>query len=358
MNNILVYCNTYYQLLVAIQLRLTVKKADCISVIITDQSRGAEAVAERLRGTDFFHAVFFLKTKVAAEEVNARYKMRSAWDGIFGMLPADMPKDYICHELIGFNLDMATHGVYAALYARNRNLQCNSMEEGLLSYDAPENSSGLLRVVQWGRRLLGMKNLRQSICKFYCFNPAVYTGKATPVEIPKIDSKDQKLRKLLQEVFLGEEAATSVTQTYIYLPCIYDMEGEAPIGEIAFAKKLCDLVGKENLLVKVHPRDDLSRYKDAGVIVAPNSQAPFEVLCILQNYSDKVLITTLSGTVLNVSTMLLEQPRSWYAYPLCDLTENTVAQHFYGVISRYFRPESGLNTANIRVLTDLSQLKA
>ena len=78
MNNILVYCNTYYQLLVAIQLRLTVKKADCISVIITDQSRGAEAVAERLRGTDFFHAVFFLKTKVAAEEVNARYKMRSS----------------------------------------------------------------------------------------------------------------------------------------------------------------------------------------------------------------------------------------------------------------------------------------
>lgn len=356
MKHILVYCNTYYQLLVAIQLQLTLKQEDKVSVLLTDESRGAEEIAARLKASGFFHGVFFWKTRTASEQVNAAYKLRCLQSGIFGSVPEDMPKSYICDELIGYNLDLATHGVYASLKRRNKAMVCNAVEEGLLSYRTPESTSGLLRAIQSVRKALGRENLRQSVKQLYCFNPGVYRGSLEPVAIPRLDCSNETLRRVLQQVFLKDQVLEPYTQKYIYLPCIYDMEGGAPIGELALAQALAQQVGKENLLTKPHPRDDADKYRAAGVKVDTNSSVPFEVLCILQDLSQKVLITTLSGSLLNVSALLEKPPVCYYAYPLCELGNNPMAQHFCGVIRSYLSPESGLETSNIQLLDKLSQL--
>ena len=356
MKNILIYCNTFYQLLVAIQLQRTIKKEDRVSVILTDESRGSKEIADRLRNMGFFHGVYYLETKVGPEQVGAAYRARTLCSGMFGRLPEGMPRDYVCDELIGYNLDLSTHVVYAALYRRNPAICCNAMEEGLLSYATPESSSGLLRAIQRCRRLLGWKNLRKSIRKFYCFNPPVYQGDLEPVAIPKMDCGSTQLRGLLQQVFLGERILEPYRQKYIYLPCIYDMEGGAPIGEAALAKALLQQVGKDELLVKAHPRDDAGRYSASGAAVDTNSPVPFEVLCILQDLSDKVLITTLSGSILNVSALIAQPPVCYYAHPLCNLEGNPMAQHFCDVVNRYLDPDSGLEVPNIRVLTRITQL--
>lgn len=356
MKDILVFCNTYYQLLVAIQLQMTLKREDRVSVLMTDESRGAEQVAARLGKTGFFHRVFFMNTKVSPEQVDTAYKLRMLRGGIFGSLPADMPRDYVCHELIGFNLDLSTHALYGALYRRNPNIVCNAMEEGLLSYQVPESSSSLMNTICKVRRWLGKRNLRTSVKNFYCFNPQVYRGLLNPVQIPRMDRGNQQLRDLLQQVFLPEAQLRPYEQKYIYLPCIYDMEGGAPIGEAALAKELAQAVGQENLLVKPHPRDDANRYLAAAITVDTNAPIPFEVLCILQDLSDKVLITTLSGSVLNVSALLAQPPVSYYAYPLCRIEGNPMAQHFRGVVDHYLDLGSGLNASNIRLLENLSQL--
>ena len=356
MKNILVYCNTYYQLLVAIQLQLTLKGEDKVSVLLTDASRGAEDVAARLKQTGFFHNVFFLHTKVAAEQINMAYKLRIFWGGVFGSTPQDMPCDYVCDELIGFNLDLSTQGVYAALYRRNPHIECHTMEEGLLSYEVPESSNGLMNTICKVRRFLGKKNLRASVQKFYCFNPQAYGGTLTPVLIPRMDCQNAQLKSLLQQIFLGQKSLEAYMQKYIYLPCIYDIEGGEPIGELALAKRLADQVGKDNLIVNVHPRDDAEKYRAAGLAVDTNSSVPFEVLCILQDLSQKILITTLSGSVLNVSALLTQPPTCYYAHSLCRLEANTMAQHFCGVVTRYLNPDSGLNMPNIQLLENTAQL--
>lgn len=356
MKNILIYCNTYYQLLVAIQLQLTIKKEDSVSVILTDESRGSKEIADRLRGAGFFHGVYYLEKKVGPEQVGAAYRARTLCSGVFGRLPEGMPRDYVCDELIGYNLDLSTHAVYAALCRRNPAICCNAMEEGLLSYATPESSSGLLRAIQRCRRLLGWKILRKSVRKFYCFNPSVYQGELEPVAIPKLDCSSAMLRGLLQQVFLGDRVLEPYRQKYIYLPCIYDMEGGKPIGEAALAAMLQKQLGKNDLLVKVHPRDDAGRYSASGAVVDTNSPVPFEVLCILQDFADKVLITTLSGSVLNVSALIAQPPACYYAYPLCELEGNPMAQHFCDVISHYLAPDSGLEVPNIGILTRITQL--
>lgn len=356
MKHVLVYCNTYYQLLVAIQLQRTLKRQDRVSVLLTDESRGAEEIAQRLRAAGFFHGVYSLNTKVSKAQVTATYKLRMLRGGIFGSLPADMPRDYVCHEFIGFNLDLATHSVYAALYRRNRQMVCSAMEEGLLSYRTPRSTSGLLRSVEKIRTAFGWENLHAKVGQFYCFYPKAYAGDLEPVAIPRLSSRDQDLRELLQQVFLAGQPLAAYRQRYMYLPCIYDISGGAPIGERELTSVLCQGVGAENLLIKVHPREDADAYRGAGAEVDTNSAVPFEVLCILQDLSQKVLITTLSGSVLNISALLENPPACYYAYPLCQLEGNPLARRYRGVVSRYLDPESGMNLANIRLLEDLSQL--
>lgn len=356
MKQVLVYCNTYYQLLVAIQLQRTLKRQDRVSVLLTDESRGAEKIAQRLRAAGFFHGVYYLNTKVSEAQVTAAYRLSMLRKGVFGSLPADMPRDYVCHEFIGFNLDLSSHGVFAALYRRNRKIVCSAMEEGLLSYRTPRSTSGLLRSIEKLRAAFGWENLHGKIGQFYCFYPKAYAGDLEPVAIPRLDSRDPELRALLQQIFLADQPLEPYRQRYIYLPCIYDISGGDPIGERELTAVLCQGVGAENLLIKVHPREDASAYGTAGAEVDANSTVPFEVLCILQDLSQKVLITTLSGSVLNISALLAQPPVSYYAYPLCRLEGNPLAQRYRGVVNRYLDPESGMDLTNIRLLEDLSQL--
>lgn len=356
MNNILFFCNTYYQLIVSIQMMLTVKKGDKGTVILTDQSGGAEQIANKLRSTEIFENVFYLPAKVSAAEVTPAYKVKALARGVFGSLPKGMDKHQKFDELIGFNMDMATHDVYAALYKNNPHIVCNAMEEGLLSYDTPWSDSGLMRTVRKVRRLLGKRNLLDDVKKFYCFNPAVYKGdlKATP--IPKIDRDDAQLLSALNTVFLADKTVEPYDRKYIFLSCVYDKEGGEPIGELDAARQIADLVGEENLLVKVHPRDHVSRFTDAGLTVDRNSSVPWEVLCVLNDFSKHVFITTLSGSVLNVAALLADAPASYYCYPLCRMDGNPMAQHFRQVAENYIvnTPEPGLN--KVQILTNINQL--
>lgn len=51
-------CDTYYQLIEAIQIKLTLFKNEKIDVRISDHSKGASDVAKRLAESSLFHEVF------------------------------------------------------------------------------------------------------------------------------------------------------------------------------------------------------------------------------------------------------------------------------------------------------------
>ena len=330
MKNTLFFCNTYYQLIVAIQMKFTIKKDEQVTVVLTDESRNAEVIFARLQKAQLFHQMFFLQTKNAKEKNDTKFKIKAIKKGLLGCLPEGMDPKAKYDELIGFNLDFSTHYLYAALIKNNPNMICNAMEEGLLSYGVEDPGCGLLSMLYKIRKCLGKKNLREEAKGFYCFNPAVYQGGRTALPVPKIDRENERLHQVLKDLFLQAAPVAPYYQRYIYLPCIYDMEGGVPIGELELAKKIAAQVGAENLLVKVHPRDDAKKYENAGLTVDRNSAVPWEVLCIHEDFSQHVFITTLSGSVLNVSAFLANAPKSYYAYPLCDLTQNSLAQNSGG----------------------------
>ena len=356
MKKVIIVCNTYYQLIVALQMKLTIKSDEYVHAVISDASKNAYSVYEKVKSIGLFDEVSFLKTP------NAEHKRLKILDslkfikmGVFGNTMDAVDGKAYYDEFLGFNLDLPSHYIYATLKKNNPKMESNQLEEGIISYKSVAGWCGVLSAVYKIRKLLKRKNLREEAKSFYCFNPDVYKGEKQAVLIPKI-SNDSELKKLVSEIFLGGEQVVPYKEKYIYLPCIYDIEGGEPIGELELAKKIAATVGKENLMVKVHPRDDAEKYRAIGLNVDTNSSVPWEAIQINGDFSDKVFLTSLSGSILNINCILDSHPKSFYLYKMCSLENNALALHFKGVINSFLEMQEVTEAADITVANGLKEI--
>ena len=85
---------------------------------------------------------------------------------------------------------------------------------------------------------------------------------------------------------------------------------------------MASLVGKNNLLIKIHPRDYRTIYADHGFNVDENSAVPWEAIQLAGDFSEKIFLTVNSGSVLAGSFMSKKPVRTFYMYKLCNINEN------------------------------------
>lgn len=331
MKRVLFYCNTYFQLITAIRIKQTIKISDEAYLILTDHSSGSKQVLDKLERSNVFTKVWYFETKKIIKHRNILDTIKNVFSGVFGFNLLNIDKNIVFDEFVGYNFDIPSHMVYAYCLKKNKKMVCNRLEEGIFSYFVKPDSCRELTTICRIRKILAKKNLRNEAISFYCFNPELYDGKLTPVSVPKIKSDDKDIKELLRDVF-DVKVSEFDSFNYVYLPCIYDMEGGAPIGELELAKRLADVVGKENLIVKVHPRDDKNKYIDLGMNVCGASSVPIEVLLLTCEYSNKIFMTSLSSSLLTMSTLLEEKSRCYYLFPLCDLSKNYDAQYYSKIL--------------------------
>lgn len=340
----LFFCNTNYQLITAIQITKSLKKN--ASVVVTNEIKNVDEICERLAWENIFEMVLTIDVKSKLSSSTILKRCVSGW------LPDNL-KGKRFDEFVGFNLDIPSHFIYAGLFNENKDISVNKMEEGLLSYNTLETTCSVLSLSWKVRKLLGKANLREVAEGFYCFQPQAYTGTLNQIRIPKIDAASD-IKDSLARIFTPN-GISSYSEKYVFLSCVYDFEGGEPIGELELAKLICEKVGNENLIVKVHPRDDTNRYKNAGLKVDTNSKVPFEVIELCADFKDKVLITTLSGSLLNFNPVLENPIRSIYGYKLCNLANNHLAQHYSGVLTGYL-DNRAIGLRNIEVARSMEDI--
>lgn len=341
----LFFCNTNYQLITAIQITISFKKS--ASVILTDEIKNASDLGNRLVAANLFEKVAVINVK---NKQNSLIILKKCF---FGWIPDNL-KSMDFDEFVGFNLDIPSHFIFASLFKKNKNVVVNKMEEGLLSYSTPETTCRVLSLSWKLRKFFGKPNLREKAYGFYCFQPQAYSGDLKTICIPKIESTDT-IKKSLESIF-APNGVSRYKEKYVFLSCVYDFEGGQPIGELNLASAIANMVGKENLIVKVHPRDNAERYVKAGLRVDTNSRVPFEVIELCSDFKDKVLITTLSGSLLNFNSVLENPIRGIYGYKLCDLEINDLAKHYSGVLAGYLN-NCAVELRNIEVAQKLEDIR-
>ena len=325
MRKILCVCNTYFQLIEAIQLKNVLFSKDSVTVAFSNLSRNAGQIIDRLSTLKVFNSCYLwqcreqmnLQSSNRKENLSVTIKEIVGNGGFGNPFESDFYDDLIYYNQFD-NLKV----VFAELYEKNPQIKVSRFEEGIFSYADGEYLAKKDKIVNPLRKILGKKTLLECQHNFYCFYPELYKGHLNPVQIPKIEA-DGKTAQVLSKLF---HTSTAVyPQKYIFFSSVFDFEGGAPVGELNVIKQVAALIGNENLIVKVHPRDSIDRFVSAGLNVDNNSAIPWEAIQLGRDFSNHIFLTVNSGSVLSVSMLQEKKPKIHFLYKLCDLCGNPAA---------------------------------
>lgn len=361
MKKTLFLCNTYMQLIIAVQMKYTIMKNDFVAVLISDHSQNAKEVAIRLKKENFFERVEYIETNnLDNDKHGAKTAIKNILDGVYGKIPQQekVLGKVIYDQFLFYNLNISTVTIFAFLYKKNHSLICSRFEEGINSYkDFPESLSARMRGIYKIRKILGKKNLCECVKTFYCFHPDYYMGNCIPLKIPLINNRESKIKPVLNSAFGVDVEKIEYNQKYIYFAGVGDFREETAIGEVKLAKKIADFVGNENLLVKVHPRDKTGAFITAGLNIDRHSTIPWEIIQMNYNFKDHIFLTACSGSVLTMNAMISEVPNIFFLYPMCNILNNKDVQKAVAALEKLIAMMQNNLTSRIHIIGDLKEME-
>lgn len=325
----LIVANTYYQLIFAIQLKITLFKSDEIVLLVSDHSNNADSVSEHIAEMHFFEETYYVHTLGSGDKRTSFQKLEDFIQITFGKLNRycfyiEKIKDLHFDEILVFNYDISIYGLYSLLANYNKTINVSRFEESILTYNSGVINTTRRNLINKLRKIQGKPSIADALKNFYCFYPVLYSGIFNSVKVPQI-KKTKELVSIFQKAFSFEQATISYPEKYIFFTSVYDFEGGQPIGEYDLVCKIAKFVGQENLLIKVHPRDKRTLYADSGFKVDKNSSVPWEAIQLSLDFSNKIFVTATSGSVLAGNLMFENKVKTYYMYKQCNLSENLSA---------------------------------
>ena len=346
MRRILFVCNTYYQLITALQCTNTLFASDSVDLLLSDHSRNAEAVVNRLNETAVFNKTAFFASKEIDQGNHGSFAvMKELLTSVLGH-SGSLQKilgNSVYDELIYYNLNSSISQLYGVLEKRNKDIKCSRLEEGIASYNNLFHEKGYghytkrIDLAIKIRLQIGKQIIIDNCHNFYCFFPEYYNGNFNAVGIPLIKD-DDIIRSQLASIFHVTDD-DYIKEKYIFFTSVYDFEGDSPIREFETVKKVAELVGKENMIVKIHPRDNRNIYQQYGIKVARASTVPWEALQLRFGYKDKVLLTATSGAILSTNMMVSNPINSYFLFNECNIDSNHLAVNTVNELKKIMKDE-------------------
>jgi len=326
----LIIANTYYQLIFAIQLRRTKFQNDKIVLLLTDNSKNSANILTNVSVLSIFDESIYVETpgsrdcRSMIDKIVDFFQISFADSNRYEFYIKDIDDLYF-DEVLMFNFNIRMYGLHSLLSKYNKDIMISIFEEGILSYNAFVISTYRRRIINFFRKIQGKASVDDALKNFYCFYPELYHGGLKAIKVNSITKDDITVHDI-KNVFKIDKVSSDYPEKYIFFTSVYDFEGGDPIGEYDIACKIADLVGKDNLLIKVHPRDTRGVYEKNGFKVDKNSSIPWEAIQLSGDFSDKIFITATSGSVLAGSFMSEKPTRTYYMFKCCDISNNKTAQ--------------------------------
>lgn len=360
MKKIIFISATYYQMIMAMQMKQTVFKNEQVTLILTDDSNESKKIAKLLQKENFFHMVYHIKTSDLYPKTNSIFEFfRTGLALISGNHSSiDILKNNLNYdEMIYYNISPLAYIIFAAIKKNNKNLIASKYEEGILSYNRSQIEGMRGKILKTIRKFLRKDHLLDKTYNYYCYYPEVLDTKLNKITVPKIEINNIKFKNTLSNIFLNGKKNLSYPQKYVYFASIYDIDSKKSIDEIKLIKKIINIVGVKNLIVKVHPRDSIKRFQEQKLIVDNNSNAPWEVIQINGDFSKNVFLTSLSGSVLGINSVVKNPPKTYFLFPMCKLRNNELAIYFANEIEQTLEKSKKYNLlSNIKISKNLDFL--
>lgn len=314
--NILAVCNTPLQIICALRLRQTVYANDKFDIIISDHMVNSKVIVDNANDNKIFN-----RAQYAESYMLCRNKEHFFDNGTRGKLQRAFCRKKLLENIVDIdkkydvmlfnNFDKFGRIVYQVLRRDNYALKAYMIEDGYSSYFA----QGLEWTAAY-RRSIGIKNKIKrlvfgeaepaaGLSGQYVYSPELVQWQA-PFErlpIPKLRQDDKMLVNQLNQLFGYTSAEDCYDAPIIFFEESFRKEGY-DIGDVELVETAASIVGKDNITVKRHPRNDDNLFEKLGYKVNSNTIIPWELI-IMNNpdFKNKTFMTICSGAAATPYTM-------------------------------------------------------
>ena len=304
-------CNSVYQTLVAMWIQYACCGDTPADMIVSDHMNGGEALCKRLQKSSMFENVYYVKNVGFAKFQKRIHRLERIEASL---MPNRFLKRFVHLEhryssIYLANVDYFSQLLFDAASHKNPEVKLFIYEDGLFTYSRlyeKDYAGTYIPVTQplkkfLHRHIYRKRTIYGHVAGMLLFNPdnLNWTPPFPVQALLKIDRTDEQFRTLCNLVFDYSQSVDQYDRKYIFMEESFYAEGAA-LNDLEVIQQLAQRVGKDNIMVKIHPRNPENRFASLGFKTNKNTSIPWEVILMnLGDISDKKLITVSSSSVLN-----------------------------------------------------------
>lgn len=303
-DNQLIYCNTLYQLMVAINIKKNILEKANVDIVLTDHTVGMKKIAMRLKEKAVFREIFYVEVREIDKGEKCLYNKNNKFEKVFGIKKQVEKKMHLYAEyesLWGACPTEFSRLLYSYLCIKSkRTLDYYCFEDGLATYcDAHEwfvVPRGIKHRIL-NRKLAGRRDMIEGLKGMWVFKPELLKC-PLPCEVfrlPMFDDQNIQMINLLNEVFGYNEICEKYENyRYIYFEQTFKAIGDR---DVEILKEVANKVGVDNIIVKLHPRSMYDRFEKHGFKTNAVLTVPSELILLNCNPNKTKLVSVFSSSL-------------------------------------------------------------
>lgn len=295
MNKNLIVCRTPFQVITALVLVHSRLRNDENDIIITSDFRQSREVSQLCAKLGCFRNSYFFDY--------------SKFNYVVGVVNPNVFLGQLAKSSINNYTYIYTNSTYGdlenALLYYNQNAEIVLYDEGYSSYlDLALKKSLSVKhkiCVAISKILYPRKLSHQCISKQLLYDPDLIVYDM-PFKIERLWQQEQNVMKKVMadvsEIFDVKKAIGEYSTKYIYFEECFANDFNNN-GDLEIIDMIASIVGRDSLMVKLHPRDKTNRFNDKGIKTNRILSIPTEALLSEMEKKDKVFISFSSGSAIN-----------------------------------------------------------
>lgn len=337
-------CSTPFQILTSMS--IADKSEGLSDIYIINKFKDAPMTGKRLEKTGFFNKVSIIEDVSANAFEGIKKRSIQAYTlHIKNYLEIDKLVNSMIPNIINYSdLYISCNSFMPRLFAlyikkKKLNVQIHYYDDGIGSY-YDKKMYDISNRDYWGRLIFIGKRATKIEYDLYLYNPDLfremlpqYNVALNKIKMLKKTEQNEVIVKHLYEI----SDDYTISQKVIYFDVVRkDFVNISSSDYVdSLIKKIENLTGEENMVVKPHPRDTKKRVNCqyySGV------SQPLESLCFFQNFNDKVLISSFSTALFTPKLLYDQEPTIIFIYKILGEEEPLRDALCESIKSIYFNP--------------------
>jgi hypothetical protein len=341
----IIVVGTPFTIIVALIMKYGMFWEDEVDIFLSSRYNGAEKHYKKLKELSLFHNVFYNDTKECWNLDNkTHHYAKQARCSLVGckklkncaIFQANYSEIICIHPML-----CVAYNIIASQLKRGVNIKIGVLDEGYrvytdLFYKTLYSHKKMRELILKYKTRGKAKSIVDAIQSMYLLAPNLL--QITPnyeirkIVLPAFDDGIH-LKRDLNNVFQYNGSVNDFQYPYIFFEnCGYQDTGLN--DDLEIIKITAEHVGKENILVKLHPRTIHNRFSSLGINTNQDSSIPWEIIAMNMDSNDKRTFITISSAAL-ISYQMLFPEKSFKSIFLHKIVDERFTG-FDESVNRYF----------------------